>query len=144
MYTAFLGGMSRYTYNRATRQFEIAPKQGTPGQPGFLDGVPWIDTVTSLVRNSNGSYREHAHHEAPLPGYIGSNGKFVLHPSVRKAGPLGVKHDIIDLRSIRRPTLIGWLVGGIHSPVDQNANNTSVAMKQVYRVYLWPLGVSYW
>lgn len=144
MYTAFLGGLSRYTYNRTTRQFELAPKQGTPGQPGFLDGVPWIDTVTSLLRNSNGSYREHAHHEAPLPGYIGSNGKFVLHPSVRKAGPSGVKHDIIDLRAIRRPTQIGWLVGGIQSPVEQNANDSSVAMKQVYRVYLWPLGVPYW
>ncbi|MCW5941616.1 MAG: hypothetical protein KIS66_05255 [Fimbriimonadaceae bacterium] len=137
MYTTFFGGLSRYTYDRAARSFVIAPKQGAPGDPDFLDGVPWIDTVTTLVRNADGAHREHAHHEAPLPMRMGANAKFVPVAKTYAAYPT-IDHGILDLWAIRRRTHVGWIVGGIVSPVAQNANDTTWAMSKVYRVYLDP------
>lgn len=137
MYTTFFGGISRYTYDRVDRRFVVAPKQGVAGDPDFLDGVPWIDTITTLVRDANGDHREHAHHEAPLPALMGANAKFV--PAAKPyAAHATTDHGILDLRAIRRRTHVGWIVGGIVSPVAQNANDTTWAMSKVYRVYLDP------
>lgn len=137
MYTTFFGGISRYTYDRDERRFVIAPKQGKLGDPDFLDGVPWIDTITTLVRDGNGVHREHAHHEAQLPALMGANSRFV--PIARTyAAYKELDHGILDMRAIARRTQVGWLVGGIVSPVAQNANDTTWAMSKVYRVYLDP------
>jgi hypothetical protein len=113
MYTTFFGGISRWRWNDAGRQFVQAPLFGDRTQPGgYLDGLPWINEISTLVRNQ-GKLVEFVQQDNRLPGYVGANGAFL--PA---AGLKRIREDapIFDLRQFRgKRVLAGYLFGGIRA-----------------------------
>ena len=77
MYTTFFGGISRWRWNDAKRQFVLAPVLGDKTrQTEYLDGMPWINEISTLVR-SKGKTFESVQQENRLPGYLGTNAAFL-------------------------------------------------------------------
>lgn len=113
MYTTFFGGISRWRWNDATRQFVVAPLLGDRTQPnGYFDGLPWINEISTLIRSS-GKLVEFVQHDNRLPGYVGANGAFLS-----AAGLKRIRDDapIFDLRQFRgKRILAGYLFGGIRA-----------------------------
>ncbi|MCU1261726.1 MAG: hypothetical protein JWO80_4611 [Bryobacterales bacterium] len=112
MYTTFFGGISRWIWNYTSRQFELAPKVGDRSmQTGYLDGMPWIDHISTLVRDAKQTTE--FVHENRLPGYVGSNGVFLPVTGLKT-----IREDapIYDLRQFAgKRTLVGYIYGGIRA-----------------------------
>jgi hypothetical protein len=113
MYTTFFGGISRWRWNDATRQFVQAPLSGDKTQPGgYFDGLPWINEITTLAR-SKGKLAEFVQQDRRLPGYVGANAAFLPVAGLKK---IRENAPIFDLRQFRgKRVLAGYLFGGIRA-----------------------------
>ena len=112
MYTTFFGGISRWTWSYARQQFELAPLVGDKTKPVYLDGMPWIDHITTLVHGPRGTY-EAVQPSSRLPTYLGTNAVFL---SVTGLPRIREDADIFDMRSLRgRRVLVGYIYGGIRA-----------------------------
>ncbi len=113
MYTTFFGGISRWRWNDAKRQFVQARVSGDKTkQTGYLDGMPWINEISTLVR-SGGKTFEFVQQDGRLPGYVGTNAAFLPAAGLKK---IREDADIFDLRQFRgKRVLAGYLFGGIRA-----------------------------
>lgn len=113
MYTTFFGGISRWRWNDASRQFVQAPVLGDKNQhAGYFDGLPWINEISTLVR-TKGKWVEFVQQENRLPGYVGTNGAFLPAAGLKR---IREDADIFDLRQFRgKRVLAGYLFGGIRA-----------------------------
>jgi hypothetical protein len=113
MYTTFFGGISRWSWNDAKRQFIQAPLSGNKTkQTDYLDGMPWINQISTLV-TSGGKALEFVQQDNRLPGYIGTNAAFL--PA---AGLKRIREDaeIFDVRQFRgKRVFAGYIYGGIRA-----------------------------
>jgi hypothetical protein len=116
MYTTFFGGISRWTWNYASHQFEQAALLGKKSdQSGYLDGMPWVDHITTLVKNPKETYEFVQANR--LPGYLGTNAAFLPAPGLKE-----VKEStgILDLAQFRgKRVFAGYLYGGIRASPKQ-------------------------
>jgi hypothetical protein len=113
MYTTFFGGISRWTWNYQTSRFEQSPVQGDKTkESGYLDGMPWIDQISTLVRGTEGT-TETVQPANRLPAYIGTNAAFLTAPGIAKFRP---DTDILAMRQFRgKRILAGYIYGGIRA-----------------------------
>jgi hypothetical protein len=113
MYTTFFGGISRWRWNDAKRQFLQAPVSGDKtSQTDYFDGMPWINEITTLVQNGATMF-EFVQQDNRLPGYIGTNAAFLPVDGLKK---IREDADIFDLRQFRsKRALAGYLIGGIRA-----------------------------
>jgi hypothetical protein len=113
MYTTFFGGISRWRWNDRNRQFVEAVVSGDKtSRTGYLDGLPWINEITTLVRNGERSF-ELVQQDNRLPGYIGTNAAFLAADGLKK---IREDADIFDVRQFRgKRVLAGYLFGGIRA-----------------------------
>ncbi len=113
MYTTFFGGISRWRWNDVMRRFVQAPVLGDKTQQaGYLDGMPWINEISTLVRNKGKTY-EVVQQDNRLPGYVGANAMFLPAAGLKK---IREDADIFDLRQFRgRRIFAGYLFGGIRA-----------------------------
>jgi hypothetical protein len=113
MYTTFFGGISRWRWNDAGRQFVQAPILGDKTQPAaYFDGMPWINEISTLVRN-HGTLTEFVQRDNRLPGYIGANAAFLAAAELKK---IRDEAPIFDLRQFRgKRILAGYVFGGIRA-----------------------------
>jgi hypothetical protein len=112
MYTTFFGGISRWRWNDSSDRFVAAPVTGdkTSGT-SYLDGMPWINEITTLVRNRSTIFE--FVQQTRLPGYLGTNAAFLAANGLKKVRE---DADIFDLRQFRgRRVLAGYLFGGIRA-----------------------------
>src|SRR5260221_545724 len=117
MYTTFFGGISHWTWNYPAQRFEEAPLVGDKTkEAGYLDGMPWIDHISTLVRGPEGS-SEIVQPGDRLPAYIGTNAAFLPAPGLTTIGERG---EILDFRQFRgKRILAGYLFGGIRANQQQ-------------------------
>jgi hypothetical protein len=113
MYTTFFGGISRWTWNHAAGRLEEAPLQGDKTkEAGYLDGMPWIDHISTLVHGAKGT-TEIVEPDQRLPGYVGANAAFLAAPGLARIRP---DADILDIRQFRgKRVLAGYIYGGIRA-----------------------------
>ena len=113
MYTTFFGGISRWRWNDSRHQFVEAPVSGDKTKrTGYLDGMPWINEISTLVR-TRGKTFEFVQQDNRLPGYVGSNGAFLPVAGLKK-----IREDaaIFDLRQFHgKRVFAGYLYGGIRA-----------------------------
>lgn len=95
MINVFFGGISLYYLDAKTGKLKID------------SGLPFINSITSLTYNPDGSWSEYIR-RAPMSGLMGSETKFVPLASVSAAG-----NGIIYLDAIQGNTMVGYLYGGI-------------------------------
>jgi len=126
MISIFLGGISTYDYS--TGQLVETPPGGA--------GPPWVDDVSSLLQDKNGTGKEYI--MAPIPGtseYYGAYSSFFASPFVP-----AYSNGVIKLNKLKRPTVLGYIYGGIVSTAPQTANTEAQtgASNQVFQVTLTP------
>lgn len=127
MYDVRMGGISLYDYSN--------------GQLTEDTRLPWIDDVTTLVRASAGSFREYI--MSPIPavtpgstGYYGANAAFFLNQALPTFA-----NRVLKLNSLRGPTVVGYMFGGVYSTVSNTSGNTfraTGASNQVFQITLTP------
>jgi hypothetical protein len=154
IFTIFFGGISFGVFapsddaNAAQRSeprvpyadlIRVAPKSDPSGFK--LDSnIPFIDQITALTRTADGTSQQcvlargHQHNLTPiqLPERLGTNARIILNP----AAPT-FENDVIKLRDLRGPTLVGYLYGGMRTN-DENPTSTgqSFASNRVFKVFV--------
>ena len=118
MHTTFFGGMSLHTYNDITHTLE------------YDSLVPFIDDITTLTRNQDGTSGEIISTEK-MPALLGTNAKFILSDSIPKYG-----NDVINLNQITGRTLAGYVYGGIRALLPNNGS--SFPSEYILKVYITP------
>jgi hypothetical protein len=112
MYTTFFGGISRWRWNYASRQFVEAPVLGDKAHPAtYFDGLPWINEISTLAQIKR-RWIESVQ-ENRLPGYVGANSAFFPASGLKR-----IREDanIFDLRQFHRKRVFaGYLFGGIRA-----------------------------
>jgi len=113
MYTTFFGGISRWRWNDGKRQFVEAPVLGDKTkQTGYLDGMPWINEISTLVR-TKGKTSEFVQQDNRLSGYVGTNAAFLPAAGLKK---IREDADIFDLRQFREKRVFaGYIYGGVRA-----------------------------
>jgi hypothetical protein len=126
MSTVFWGGEAMY-------------RPGAGGQVVEDSLVPFVKTV-SVVRFRASGADELALADT-LPGFLGSNAQFFPAPGLNAYSPSGV----LLLNQLSGRTLVGYVMGGIESPLD-HINRIDPAMSsastRVFAVYVDPAPVS--
>lgn len=129
MHTLLFGGISYQYYDRGAGVFVDDPQ------------VPFINQITSVVRDENGTYTQYLlDTEFPLltnpdngqAWRFGANAEFFAAPGLET-----LPHEILDLNRIVQPTTVGYIVGGLASD-DGNFGNTA-ASNLVFQVRLVPV-----
>ena len=121
MHSIFFGGMAQYYYAGD----ELARD----------DQVPFVDTISRVTRNSDGSFAEHVL-PGRMPGLLGASGEFIPNPDLLPAGSKVFRtNDLSD-----GPAVVGHIVGGIQSPTPNpffiNRTDLTAAASSVYAVQL--------
>lgn len=121
---------------------------------GFFSGgvfttdseIPFINQVTTVKMDKNGHFSQYImDNEYPTIASTGSNpGNTLLFGSgayFLPAQVLRYANGIISLDNIRKPTVIGYIVGGIMSTLpNTNVDSDSTASPYVFKVTLVPTG----
>ena len=125
-YTTFFGGISRWRFDFTINQFVENARifnldRNGKQLPNFSDGVPWINTITTLVHNWNPTAPTQPTYEVAqptttLPSFIGS--ETLLIPNTSGTPSFGISvpgTDILDFDALPKdtPLNIGYLYGGI-------------------------------
>lgn len=122
MHTFFMGGSAEYYLDDQS------------GKEVHDTMVPFVNTISVVSRNlANGQSTEKVL-EVKMPGLLGTNAHFY---------PVGsgilYRDEILDAGSINGKTLVGYVVGGIESELD-NVNHIDVSMTwasdRVFKVYM--------
>jgi len=118
MHTTFLGGTSLYYFNEVLNQ-QIRDSL-----------VPFINDITTLTRNSNGTSIENIS-PTKMPALLGTNAKFILSPSIPQ-----YSNKVIKLNEISGNTFAGYIFGGIRAYLPNNT--PSFASEYILKVYINP------
>lgn len=157
MYSTFLGGISQFYWDPSCNCLK-GDAVNLSTRP--VDGLPFINSVSTFRVTSAGS-AQYLHQGAAFPPagaeptcpgtsggtvtsqYLGSETKLVT------AAGLAKTNDVILLDGLTKPTVLGYLIGGIAAwcpPVDGQAvpncyasgQGTTCASSQIYQVTLDP------
>lgn len=120
MHTLFFGGMAQF-------------KVGKDGKLVEDRRVPFVKTISKVVRYADDSMEEITYTDT-MPGFLGSSSEFI------PVSQYYNENDILLLDQLPSDkTLIGYIVGGIESTVENEFfNNASLsdASKRVFAVFL--------
>ncbi|KYF92080.1 hypothetical protein BE20_12835 [Sorangium cellulosum] len=148
-YTTFFGGISRWRFDYTINEFVENARIGDPSVPNFSDGMPWINTITTLAHTwtspTTGTTSEVAQPTTTLPGYLGSEALFI--PRTSGSPSLNVyQQDIIDLDALPKgtPFSLGYLYGGtvampskFYQGVQVDSGQTPTAINdKIYEVFI--------
>lgn len=135
MYNIVFGGMSYEYYSNGVLQTSSE--------------IPFLNQVTTIKMDKNGHFTQYLmDSEYPViistqvnPGnvlYFGAGANFMVHPKIKHYA-----NTVMNLDSIRVPTVIGYIVGGIQSTL-QNTNTMvdSSASAYVFKVTLIPIATT--
>ncbi|WP_375239702.1 hypothetical protein [Aurantibacter sp.] len=123
MMTVFFGGLSQYQFDEG-------------GELVKNDEVPFVKTISMVVRNKDGSMVE-KDLGIKMPAFLGSGAEFI--PLSNEA--IYLENEIVNLNSLKQEkTLIGYIYGGIESSEEniffKNNGTQSKASNQAFKVYL--------
>ncbi|MBK9272441.1 MAG: hypothetical protein IPM48_12685 [Saprospiraceae bacterium] len=122
----FFGGMAEYFIDENAQVIQD-PK------------VPFVKTVSSIVRLPDGSYFE-KYQQTGLPGYFGTNSEIYILPHIKRTNE---SSKIIELDSIQTDSIdIAILFGGIYNPTtdpnpwSNNKASTTAANSYIVKIKL--------
>lgn len=98
--TVFFGGMAQY-YMEGNQLIKD-------------DNVPFVRTISSILRNEEGEYYEEIWNQE-MPGFLGASAEFIVNPNVPLFG-----NGVINWNELQSDEIsLGYIVGGIES-TDRN------------------------
>jgi hypothetical protein len=129
MITVFFGGISLYYLDQKLNQLKLD------------EGLPFIDDVTAMTLNANGTWSEFVR-AAPMDGYLGTDAKFIPDPSLTSASNTASGNGVIYLDALKGRTPVGYFYGGILAERSEAGDPTgkySHATNALYQVYVTPV-----
>jgi hypothetical protein len=130
MYNIFFGGISYGFYQNGVFQTDSE--------------IPFINQVTTIVRDSNGHFNQYLM-DTQYPTILSTRsnpGNTLLFGAGAYFVPTNITqypNKVLSLDTIRRPTVIGYIVGGIQSTMaNTNVDSDSAASPYVFKVTLLP------
>jgi hypothetical protein len=121
MIDVFFGGISLYYLDAKTGKLKLD------------SGLPFINSVTSLTYNPDGSWSEYIR-TAPLDSLMGSEARFVPLSSISAA-----ENGVLNLDAIKGKTQIGYVYGGLVASQPQAPDPSAKHTKSsnaLYEVWL--------
>lgn len=110
--TTFFGGISGMLWNTKKATYEPAPRVGEKSEARYMDGLQWINRVTTIAMSAKG-LDEVVERNEIMAGYVGTNAVFLPSPELKRIRP---DAEIFDLRPLRgKRILAGYLFGGIRA-----------------------------
>lgn len=119
MHTTFFGGTSLFSVNDTTGDLVYDPL------------VPFINDISTLTKNSNGTSGEIVNSEK-MPALLGTNAKFILNKSVPHFDNEVIKLDQLNYTR----TFAGYIYGGINAQLPNNGPSTP--SDYIFKVYITP------
>jgi hypothetical protein len=110
MYTTLFGGISRHAWDASSGGFVENPRTGTKTSNVYRDGLQWSDQVSTIRRGKDGT--SEFVHPIAMAGFLGTNAVFIPNPDLTRAAP---DTDILELQSLKKRTLVGYVYGGIRA-----------------------------
>lgn len=107
-FTTLFGGISQYHYDAAQQALVLDQVDLARG----VDGLPFIDTVSTIERAADGTYSQFIQ-PIQLPGLLGTDAQF-LPSSTLSTGQM-FENGVIQLAGLTGPTLVGHVLGGIEA-----------------------------
>lgn len=98
MHTVFFGGMSLYYYDEISQSIKVDSL------------VPFIDDISVVTKNANGSFEEKVLTDVRLPTYLGTNAAFIHAEDVPH-----YSNGVLKLNELTGRTFAGYIFGGIKS-----------------------------
>lgn len=136
-FTTLLGGISQYHYAPPTNTLI----QDQVDLANAVDGLPFINTVSTIQHQPNAGAFAQFIHPSPLPGLIGTGARFLFNPAVQAAGGL-FENGVIKLASLGGRTLVGHMVGGIESYGPYSGlvtqNPSTIATTRFFEIWVTP------
>lgn len=136
-FTTLLGGISQYHYDPQTNtliQDQVDLAKG-------VDGLPFIDSISTIQHQPNPGAFAQFIQPSPLPGLIGTGARFLFSPAVQPAGQL-FDNEVIKLASLKGRTLVGHMVGGIESYGPYSGlvtkNPSTIASPRLFEIWITP------
>lgn len=120
MYTTLFGGTSLYNYDNGSYIRDTL--------------VPFVDDISLLTRNADGSTTEEVL-PAKMPGLLGTSSEMIKSDNIAH-----YDNQVIKFRSIQGRTLVGHIYGGIKATVPNGGPTT--ANDVIYKVFITPNPVS--
>lgn len=121
-HSLFFGGMSQFQFNENNQLVEDPL-------------VPFVNTISRVVRHSDGSFEEFQLPET-MDGLLGTSAGFFTADGI----PLDANTDLVLMDDLGESLTLGYLVGGINSgqinPFSVNQTGNTTASTSVYRVQL--------
>ena len=127
MIAVLMGGIGIYDYN-----YPNGPLTNTTAGG---NSPAWVNDVSSLDQRQNGRDQEYIMPPIPGSGYYGAYSAFFPSPFVP-----AFSNGVIKLHRLKRPTVLGYIYGGIYSTAQQTTNTTTQtgASNEVFQVTLTP------
>jgi hypothetical protein len=133
-FTTLLGGISQYHYVASTGTLV----QDTVNLSVGVDGLPFIDTVSTLQTKSGASFAQYVQ-PAPLPGLLGAEMQFLRSSKLATAY---FDNGVLKLAALSGRTLVGHVYGGIQSGGPYSTYGTpppgTQASARLFEVYVTP------
>ena len=117
MHTLFFGGIAKYVLDLSS------------GTTTVDTLVPFVNTISQVTRFADSTMTE-TWQPIVMPELLGTNARFVMHPNI----PLSAE-KIIDLNSLSGITSVGYIIGGIRSPLP-NISDTDPSVSDASPVVL--------
>ena len=126
MYTTFLGGISRHTWDSAAQRFVENARAGSKSDANYLDGLQWSDQISTIRRlmAAGDAKTDESVQAGSLPAFVGTDALFIPADGVARVDGA---NEIVDLSSLQGTrTFVGYLYGGIRAfPFRFPYNKTS-------------------
>ena len=138
MYTTFFGGISQYYWDGQSLKRDKPDLSAKPP----IDGLPFINSISTLKRGPEGSaqYLHVAQQFPPKPFEGGTSPTLMTCLGAQTifvpAHGVPNKHDVLLLDELAKPTVIGYLFGGIAA--EKGYPTQSCASPKLYQVTLRP------
>jgi hypothetical protein len=138
-FTTLLGGISQYHYNAQSNILVL----DALNLPIGVDGLPFINTVSTIQRSQQGTNVSFAQYIQlkPLPGLLGADAQFLRSAALKKGTQI-TDNGVIKLSGLPGRTLVGHVYGGIESfgPYSSLVTNvpSTQASSRLFQVYVTP------
>lgn len=137
MYTILLGGISFGFFEETSDGFQFKTD----------DRIPFISQTTTLKIDKHGKYTQHFMKHGGFPLILSktvNRGNSLLFGSECEAVLLNKIHkysnDVLKLDYIKKPTVIGYVIGGIQSTVPNTSSQAdSSTSKYIFKIIVEPV-----
>jgi hypothetical protein len=137
-FTTLFGGISQYHYDKGKNALVLDALD----LPKGIDGLPFINTVSTIQRSSGdaGLSFTQTISPSPLPGLLGTNAQFLANSQLTPSQLL--PNGVVTLAGLSSRTLVGYIYGGIEAQGPYSAlvptQPATKASNRLFHVFVTP------